>query len=199
MHEDVSRSLAACQESKPANTVEPLHLSTLPVAFRLHLDVRTLRQERRMNGRALIHRKDLKGLHALRTLQHLTVHTRPFVGCLITTGPETGDVQKHVRQSIIGNDEAIPFRDIKPFDVACNLENFQAGFVEPLCSPFQRNVTDRKLRRLFSFPHFSTPRLLKSRLIDYELSASFRFPWPSPWSRRIASVECDNTIRTQAR
>ena len=74
MDKHVRGAFTAGEEAEAPYAVEPLHHGPLPLALRLDDNVRALRQLRRVDGRALIHAEDAKGLHALWTLQDLRMH-----------------------------------------------------------------------------------------------------------------------------
>src|SRR6056297_3585508 len=127
VNENVWSTFATCQEPKSANAIEPFDHGPFPITLRRHDHVCALRQLRRMNGRRLIHTQNRERLIALRALQNLTVDARPLVVCLVSPGPETGDMQQHIPKTVIRNDKAEALAGIKPLDRPGDLENFEAG------------------------------------------------------------------------
>ena len=119
MHEDIGRPLAAGQEAEPTQPIEPLDLRPLQPAGRRDADMGARRQHLRgMDRRRLIHRENAEGLIALGALHTLADQARSLIRRLVAIAPKHCNVQKHIRPSIVGNDEAIALRRIEPFDHA---------------------------------------------------------------------------------
>jgi hypothetical protein len=122
--ENVGRALAAGQEAKAAQPVEPFDLRPLERAGRRYRHVRARRRHlRRMHRRRIIHRENTECLQATRTLQHLDNDARPLVGNLETVAPQAGHVQKNVGHPVVGDNETVTLGDIEPLDGAGELDD----------------------------------------------------------------------------
>src|SRR5712691_3186798 len=128
--ENVRGALPARQEAESAQAVEQFDLGALETAGRRHRDVSTRRRHlRRMDRGGVVHRQDPEGLQALGTLQDLAHDARALIGGLEAVTAQAGDVQEHVRQAVVGNDEAVAFGDVEPFDRAGELDHAHRGLI----------------------------------------------------------------------
>ena len=123
MHENIRGALAAGQEAKAAQPVEPLDLSSDQSAGRRHTHVSTRRQHLgRVDRRGLIHRNDSERLIALRPLGALANNARALIGGLVAITAQDGHVQQHIGRAVIRNDEAVALGSIEPFDDAADFD-----------------------------------------------------------------------------
>src|SRR5262249_41203776 len=82
---------------------------------------------------------------------------RTLIGGLIPSGPEAGDVQQHVGKPIIGHNEPISLRDVKPLDRSCDLEDFHTGIAARLDLTFLTLDIRIVWRKFFFLLHHTGP------------------------------------------
>lgn len=160
MAEYVRRPLTACQEAITLDTVEPLDACPDPIAGRLNLHARALREKDGIDRCALVHRQDVEGLHPARALEHLAVDTGPLVGRLVSTCTQARHMQQDVRSAIVRHDEPKAFRNVEPLDGAGDLQNL-CTLPQPAALSFGRCADARWRRRKRVIPHLATPLYLK--------------------------------------
>jgi len=80
-----------------------------------------------MDRGAFIHTQDTEGLQPAIALKHFADHSGTLIGCLITVAAQDRHMQENIRHTIIRDYETIAFRCVKPFDLASNDDNLDAG------------------------------------------------------------------------
>jgi len=84
-----------------------------------------------MDRGRLVHRDHAERLVTLGALNALDNDAGAFIGSLEAVAPKHGNVQEHVRPAVVGNDEAVAFGSVEPFDDAVDLDEIGAGLTEP--------------------------------------------------------------------
>src|SRR5579863_1264426 len=129
MYEYVFGAFAPRQEAKAAHPVEPFDDDDLEAARRRHLDMRAgRRQLRSMGSIARLYGNHMKDLHALVALDRFGHHARAFMQSLEPVAPQHGDVNEHIRLAAVGNDEAVAFGHVEPFDIAGDFDKSERPF-----------------------------------------------------------------------
>ena len=96
MTEDIRCSLAARQEAESTHAVKPLAYGALPIAFRLHDNMRALRQLAWMDRRRFVHRQNAEGLQAFRTFHRLTVDACTLICGLVSACAKAGHMEQNI-------------------------------------------------------------------------------------------------------
>ncbi len=126
MDKNIFGSIAARQKAETPRPIEPFDDRDFESADRRDLNMRTGgRQFTRMLSSRFIHGKNAENLEALGSHRGLANNTRTFARRLKTILAEDCDVKKHIRGAIIGDDEAIAFGHIEPFDVSGQLDKIE--------------------------------------------------------------------------
>ena len=94
----------------------------------------------RVDRGRLVHRDDAEGLQALRPLQHLAHDARALVCGLEAVAAQAGNVQQHVRQAVIRNDEAVALGNVEPLDGAAEFDHAR-GLVGEIANKIVQCVT----------------------------------------------------------
>ena len=137
MDEDVAAALVGRQEAVALGPIEPFHRRGDEFAGRGdgivgprwgHL--------RGMHRRRLVHRQDSKGLQALLAALDFTDDTGAFQRCRVAVPPQTGDMEKNVRRSVVGNDEAEALRHVEPFDLPGHHAHHKRGLSFGIATEF---------------------------------------------------------------
>ena len=108
MHKNIGRLGTTGYKAKPAESVEPFHHHSFPVALRDDDNVGALGQLRWMDGRRIVHTADADGLQTLFTPHDFADRAGALAGGLEAAASEAGHMQENVGKVVIGHDKPVP-------------------------------------------------------------------------------------------